>query len=271
MSVLKALKAVLVGIIVVTVLTTLLWIVLSRRPVFTAVPEDAPRITAGDPRVDGARIGAFRATYRRTTKILGGVPFGSQPATLAVAPAMLGDSSLMSATITLGPANGIADSISLEQSTLRPRARSFTTPGGGAVQISFEGSAVRGSLTQPDGTENELAYDFDSPVFEVSLLELLFAALQLEEGFVARVAWDNMLDPQALWAEVRVAGRETVAVEGGREYETWLVQVAFASGNRRWFWIAQEPPYKIRAINFTRGRAVFSVWDLVEVQTGPTG
>ncbi len=255
----------LVAVAVMAVAAAILWFALSRSPAFDAVPPDASRLVAGDPQVAGELIAPFSATYRRTSKIFGLIPVMSQQASLVVhRPPDIADSSL-DVTITMG-ASGVEDRILLDPRTLSPRARAFTLPGGGEARLTFDGSRVRGSLTQPDETVRDLAYDFDGPVFEVSLLELLFAALPLQEGFLAHIAWDNMLDPEELWAQIRVAGREVIRAESGREYDTWLVKVMFASGNQRWFWIAREPPYKIRVINFTRGRAVFSVWDLIETR-----
>jgi hypothetical protein len=47
-----------------------------------------------------------------------------------------------------------------------------------------------------------------------------------------------------------------------------MVDVRFADGELRRFWLAAEPPYKVRQRRYELGRLVTSGWELVEYRAG---
>lgn len=254
----------LLGSGIVLGILVLSWLVLARPPGFGSVGTGAYRLAVGDTLVDAA-IRPFTATYRHTTKILGFIPISTGAATLSVQPATIDPEMRLDATIVLSNAN--EDRIQLDRHTLAPLERTFDLQGGGTVRLQFAGDRVTGTVTQGSSVR-DIDLQYDGPVFEVSLFELVFASIPLAPGFAARLAWDNMIDADALWADVRVAGNERVRAANGTTYDTQVVHVRFASGNIRWFWIAREPPYKIRVVNFSRGRAMYNTWDLESVAGG---
>ncbi len=88
------------------------------------------------------------------------------------------------------------------------------------------------------------------------------------EGSAYHVAWANFANEDQWSAEVRVRGREAVAGPGGQTFDTQMVDVRFADGELRRFWLAAEPPYKVRQRRYELGRLVTSGWELVEYRAG---
>jgi hypothetical protein len=258
----KLFKRLIVALVGLTGAVVISWFMLSRPLGFQPVPEGGLLVAAGDTLVDGLAIRPFRAVYRRQSRVFG-VPVRSGSATLQVQPAEGPGGPLLQANIGFGAGAGIADRIVLDHGTLAPLGRRYEIPPQRAATIVFDGARVSAEVTLGDSVVQDTTFEFEHPVFEVSLLELLLASLPLAEGFSALVSWDNMANSEESQAQLRVVGREQVIAGDGASYETWIVHVRFASGRVRAFWIAQAPPYKIRLVNYLNGRAVTNSWELV--------
>lgn len=261
------LAALAAGVLALLALVLVAYAILSRTPRFAPLPPATRAVVAGDPAVRGRSVLPFEASYDRGARIMG-APLRQRPARLRVQAA---GESLLVAVIQLGEGDAaITDSILLERATLRPISRRYPSSRG-PVQLVFRRDRIVGKVTDGTGATAPLYFAFDAPVFEVSLLELVLGALALGSGDAVRLAWDNLQSPADAWADVRVLGEERIAARNGETYDTRVIQVRFASGNLRQFWIADRPPYKIRLRNYQRGRAAFTWWELRDVTVGDGG
>lgn len=245
-------------LVVISLGVGILFFALSGLPQFVPVPEDAVVIGAGDERVASMFVRSYQATYERWDSIVG-VPLADGVATITVTPTEDAQKQLQ---ITLAlSSTGVEDHMILEATTLAPVRRTFSFPQGGGQSLIFVGNRIQASVRSASGTSTRHDFDYQLRPFEVSVLELPLAALRLAPGSIGRVAWNNMVAPEELWAQFRVLGTTRLELDAG-EFDTTVVRLRFYDGRMRDYWLSGEPPYKIRMLSYNRGRALASGWQL---------
>ncbi len=240
----------------------ILFMALSGLPQFVPVPDDAVVIGAGDERVASMFVRPYRAAYERWNSIVG-VPLADGEATMTVVPVQDAQKRLQ-ITLSLS-STGVDDSVILEATTLAPVRRSFSFPQGGGQSFIFIGNRIQATVRNAAGASTRHDLQYQLRPFEASVLELPLAALRLAPGSVGRLAWNNMVAPEELWAQFRVLGATTVQLDAG-EFDTTVVRVRFSDGRMRDYWLSAEPPYKIRMMSYNRGRALASGWQLISYE-----
>ncbi len=255
-------KRILIRLLVLLALIALgvgiLFVALSGLPSFVPVPEDAVVIGAGDDRVASMFVRPYRATYERWNSIVG-VPLADGEATMTVKPT---EDGLKRIQITLSiSSTGVDDRVILEATTLVPVRRSFSIPRGGGQSFIFVGNRIQATVRNAAGASTRHDFEYQLRPFEASVLELPLAALRLGPGSIGRLAWNNMVVPEELWAQFRVLGATRLELAVG-EFDTTVVRIRFHDGRMRDYWLSAEPPYKIRMLSYDRGRALGSGWQL---------
>ena len=139
--------------------------------------------------------------------------------------------------------------------TMAPVYRSFEISNHRRVDIAFDSAGVTGSVRDSSGT-HPIKLALPRPVFdfEGGLYGLLLRALPLREGYTTTLATlGEVLDPSAgperavHFVTVRVTRRERVAAGQGRMLDTWRVEAITHDFGTLIFWLADDPPYIIRA------------------------
>lgn len=217
-------------------------------PSFEAPAASAPTLAAGHPGVDGAAIEAFRATYATRTRVLG-IPVKTGEVVMT---AELHADSLVGTF-----AGSLNDRVVLDRRTLAPLYREFPTQ-----SFDFRGRQVIARVDRGEATDT-LEFNFPEAPFEVSLLEWIAIGMGPDGARAARVAWDNFGDPDGALAELHRAPA-TKNFAGGTATER--VDVRFADGRIRRFWLSHEPPYKLHQTVFETGRLVVSTWELLDFE-----
>ncbi len=245
-------------LVVISLGAGILFFALSGLPQFVPVPEDAVVIGAGDERVASMFVRSYQATYERWNSIVG-MLLANGKATIEVKSAGGGRKRLQ-INLSLS-STGVEDHMILEATTLAPVRRSFSLPQGGGQSFIFVGNRIQATVRSVTGVSTRHDFEYQLRPFEASVLELPLAALRLAPGSIGRVAWNNMDDPEELWAQFRVLGATRLELDAG-EFDTIVVRVRFYDGRMRDYWLNGEPPYKIRMLSYERGRALVSGWQL---------
>lgn len=223
------------------------------------VDDAASRYAGPDVTAAGHSLVEYRADYGRWTAVLG--------ATIQSSTAKQSATRTVDGTIDLmfefSPEN--RDFMRLREPDLVLAERAFGQEGGPGQKFRRQGTRLDVEVTSADGSSRDLSFDYPVLVFEPSLLELPFALLDLPEDREGLLAWSNFGDPDDHWLPFRTFGRETVAA-AGRDWDTLRVRVAFPDGRQRDYWVADEPPYKIRMVAYENGSLVTTGWDLTRVE-----
>lgn len=222
------------------------FLVLSQAPVAPSRAASGPVVQAGDPGLVGSRIRPYRALYETRSWVLGlPVKRGQVRASVHRTP----DSLVVGYDF-----GGFVDQILMDPATLAPIARTF--PGQDFVFFRQRVEALVGGGSEP------LVFDFPQAVFEVSVLDLVEVAAGEGER---RLAWDNFNAPEGSLAHVSTVRHDTLDLPDGTRVATRVVDMGFADGRVRRYWLSDRPPYKIRQRTFERGRAIVSGWDLIRL------
>ena len=246
----------------ISLVVGILFFALSGLPQFVPVPEDAVVIGAGDERVAEMFVRPYQATYERWNSVVG-VTLADGEATMTVKPTADAQKQLQ-ISVSLS-STGVDDRVILEATTLAPVRRSLSFPEGNGQSFIFVGNRVQVTIRNVAGSSTRQDLEYQLRPFEVSVLELPLAALQLVPGSAGRLAWNNMIVPEELWAQFRVLGATRLELDAG-EFDTTVVRVRFYDGRMRDYWLSTEPPYKIRMLNYNRGRALANGWQLVSYE-----
>jgi hypothetical protein len=78
-------------------------------------------------------------------------------------------------------------------------------------------------------------------------------------------AESNFGDESDYWIPFRALDREAIDA-AGRTFDTLIVRVRFPNGVQRDYWLASEPPYKVRLVVYERGSLIRSGWELESLQ-----
>ena len=136
------------------------------------------------------------------------------------------------------------DTVVLDAATLRPIRRNSTGPFSASLEYGPDG--VRGTVSV-DGFESRVAVATEGPVWaDGSALELLVAALPLEEGYETALTYFDTSRQEVLAARLVVTGAAR-ARTGLGELDAWAVTIE--SGAReigRWTWLVRrEAPHTL--------------------------
>ncbi|MEZ4364441.1 MAG: hypothetical protein R3B48_29970 [Kofleriaceae bacterium] len=216
-------------------------------------------ITAGSSLVEAVAMRPFHARYSRTgyqgaaSKDLGPGEFilkerGGQ----------------LDVTISM-TANGdaVRDHVVIDRRTLAPATRTFRM-GDRDVALTYRGAKVEQVISR--GEERDaITVDFAAAGFEANVLELVLAALPLRAGYRARIAWANLPARDQMWAELDVPRTEQLEA-AGRTWTTWVCDVRNDDGSRKTYWIAKDPPYKIKMETRPAGAPSYWDWQLTSVE-----
>jgi hypothetical protein len=107
------------------------------------------------------------------------------------------------------------------------------------IDLRFDGPVVRSSRLQ-SGTDApvEREFRFEQPVYAGSMMDIVYRALPLAEGFRTRIPFFIPEQGKIFWFDVQVAGAEDVQVRG-REMAAWRVE-ALVEGYLDTLWISRE-------------------------------
>lgn len=141
-----------------------------------------------------------------------------------------------------------SDTVVLDSASLMPVRRSAAGPL--TVRINFGDERVTG-VTETDGFETPFEVEPDGSVWaDGPALELLVAALPLEEGYATRFTVFDTETLELATLDVTVDGAERVTTDAGT-FDTWRLTLASdASEDPReeWFVRAGAPHYLVRAV-----------------------
>lgn len=248
----------IIGVAIVAALVTTTALVAQAYPRPLVVADSAAQFSGAEMDTLGRPILEFRAGYRRWTALLG-VPIKNATGIVTaerVEPMRL--------DVTFELSDFGRDLMRLNDPGLMLEERSFGEPGGPGQTFRRTGNAIDATVRAADGSTRDVTFTYPVPVFEPSVLELPLGLLELAVGDEGRLAWSNFNDETDFWIPFRVLRRESVAA-AGRTYDTHVVRVRFPTGNQRDYWIASEPPYKVRMVSYDRGSLLKSGWDLESV------
>lgn len=229
----------------------IVFLALGLGPKSRALGDEVAVLQVGAPGVAGPMLLPYLARYTTSTRVLG-VPIkrGAIDVTL--------DRTDEGVAVTYGFGGGFTDEMLLDDETLGPVRRGF--PG---QRFLFEGNRVRAELGEEEASPDIRTFDFPGRVFEASVLDLVIVS---GIDLPARIGWNNFADPAEWIAHAREVGAEAIRTAAGETFETRIVDIGFADGTIRRYWLANRPPYKIKQRTFERGRSIVSGWDLDQFQ-----
>lgn len=139
----------------------------------------------------------------------------------------------------------MADSTSVDSATLLPRAQ-VRVGGPRRLDVSYAGAVVRVRTRDGENAAAEVQRQFDQPVFAGSIMDVLYRALPLDEGYAARIPYFLPESAETQWIQVRVTGAEEVPSRGGA-VRAWRVEAGAAGGQPDVFWISVADRSLVRA------------------------
>lgn len=132
---------------------------------------------------------------------------------------------LLISTITFNTPGGPAtDSSIADAATLVPILHAGHFPAH-EMRLDFEGARVRGHYTDKGKPAGIIDHRMGARPYDSSLFDLVIAALPLADHYAARVPFYIYEQGGLVWWDVRVTGRQPVALEDGTRADAWEVTV----------------------------------------------
>lgn len=205
-----------------------------------------PRIVnPGDPMIADLDFTPFIATYDNYDRQQR--PIGTITTEIKKAPLGNGTATWWICTIDMGDRT-VIDSIAFAPKSLAPVYRSFPHARRGYHFLHLDGARVSGFVRPLDGgPDKAIRQTLDGPFFEVSLLDLVLAALPLKEGLSVRMPCADYQSGKRSWAEAAVRGKKQVDAGKAGKMTAWQVDLNFSTGQKRTLWITPEQPFRVRA------------------------
>lgn len=150
-----------------------------------------------------------------------------------------------------------SDTIVLDAESLRPVRRGATGPL--SLRVDFGDERVVG-VAETDGFETPFELELDEPVWaDGAALEMLVAALPLEEGYATRFTLFDAEVLELVTQDLVVEGRERVTTDAGT-FDTWrLILTSDGSegdpdgAREEWLVLVEAPHHLVRAVVRTDG------------------
>ncbi|NKB88487.1 MAG: hypothetical protein GKS06_09725 [Acidobacteria bacterium] len=231
----------------------------TRVPGVVRVTDDAPRYAGAEIQQIEHGLTMYRAEYQRWTAVLG---ITVQRTDAVQSAERTADGSIDAVFEFPGQGH---DFMRLRERDLVLSERSFGQEGGPGQRFQRVGNRIDAEVIDAEGATRELSFDYPVAVFEPSLLELPLALLDLAPGAAGYLAWSNFGDPEDHWLPFRAIETESIEA-AGRTWETTRVRLAFPDGRQRDYWVATEPPYKIRMVAYENGSLLTTGWNLTELE-----
>ncbi|HEU4883681.1 MAG TPA: hypothetical protein VFT45_15580 [Longimicrobium sp.] len=106
------------------------------------------------------------------------------------------------------------------------------------LAVAFDGPRVTVTRVEGDAEPVVREYRFDQPVYAGSMMDIVYRALPLADGYRTRVPFFMPERGQVYWFDVEVVGMEEVRIRG-TDTPAWRVHVT-AEGVREVFWISPD-------------------------------
>lgn len=145
-----------------------------------------------------------------------------------------------------GAGGSMADTTWFDPATLLPREQRRT----GIIRdlhVRFDGTRAhlrRGPSTRGEPADTVVVFA-EQPVFAGSLMDLVYRALPLAEGFRTRVPLLIPERGEVWWFHVQVTGADVVQTRNG-PVPAWRVEVGGQDVQREVFWIARDTRLLLR-------------------------
>ncbi|HEX6370406.1 MAG TPA: hypothetical protein VF006_15905 [Longimicrobium sp.] len=134
-----------------------------------------------------------------------------------------------------GAAVSMVDTTYFAAGTLMPVAQLRQNPRL-RLEVAFDGARVTVTRTEAGAEPVVREYHFDEPVYAGSMMDIVYRALALEEGYRTRVPFFIPERGQVYWFDVEVVGMDEVRIRGAAT-RAWRVHVTIQDF-RDVYWIS---------------------------------
>ena len=219
-----------------------------------AQPGTPDTLRVGDPRVDGSFIEAFSVTWRATSWDSAGRTRAPNlvEETVEVVRSE-GDADLLKFIQTWRDSLGEISFITARVADRRSMAyRAFHTgrTPTGLGRLDINGARVHGFYApSPERPLLNYSLVLDETPF-ASFAGLLFSAFAHDAGLSGvfpGFGWGGSTNPNLVWQEYRVVGRERVELVGSNGIDAWRVETTRSPGSETIYWVTKQPPYFVQA------------------------
>lgn len=206
--------------------------------------QDAGRISAGSPGVDGRRIEPGEWTMRYL-RMVDGAEREVGTVHLSIARTTVdGNAALRLVQEAHTPRGVTVDTAVALARSLHPLTHRSHGPAR-LFAVDFDGVRVTGSMVPEEGKPQTVEQSLDEPAFDGNILDVVFGALPLGEDYRGTiVAWVYEAGG-TIEVPFRVTGSTSVEA-GGELHEAWELEITYPIGEGR-FWVDRKTNQPLRA------------------------
>ena len=195
----------------------------------TAAPK--PVLEVGNKTVKGTKIKPFTATWTSKQHVQGNwMEVGTITETVSMVEVDGREVMKREQVSVIPPIEGKkTETLLFDPKTLEPIRLSvessgkFPPPATQHSDISFNGKYVKGKVTSFAGETREVDQNNDGPMFEAAMLGLVIAALPLEDGYVAELPVNFVMQGSVWVVRATVTGTKDYKM-AGKSVSTWEVR-----------------------------------------------